>query len=124
MSEARWTACQGKALGIIAGVFIAGVASGVVGVRVLGEPIIADADPTPYAVQSQLAVDELERQLELDPEQVRTLRRILDGSIMDEAELLMKVRLVQQRGREQILEQLRPEQRSRFELMFREISSR
>jgi hypothetical protein len=61
--------------------------------------------------------------LALDTEQTQRVRAILDESIMSEADLLMQMRQVQQKGRQSILEILRPDQRSEFEAIFQPVSS-
>ena len=130
MSDVRWTACQGKALGILSAVFVAGLASGMILMHVFeGDKIIAAVESVEqqaeneYLQQSKMAVEDLETRLGLDAEQTARVRAILDESIMSEADLLMQMRQVQQRGRQSILEILRPEQRAEFEAIFQPVSS-
>ena len=131
MSEVRWTACQGKALLILSAVFIAGLASGMAAMHIFdGDEIIAAVEGVAqtaeeeYRQQSLMAVEKLEVELGLDPEQTQRVRVILDESIMAEAELLMEMRQIQQTGRERIIEVLRPDQRSEFEANLYPVSSR
>ena len=130
MSDVRWTACEGKAFAILSAVFIAGLASGMVVMHVFdGEEIIAAVTESEqpleeeYHRQSLMAVEELEAELGLDPEQTERARIILDESIMDEADLLMRMRQVQLRGRERIMDVLRPEQRNDFKAIFHPVVS-
>lgn len=130
MSDARWTNCQNKVLAILGAVFVAGFASGGVAMHIFdGDKLIAavETELSPeevYQQQSLVAVEELEAQLDLDPEQSRRVKTILDECIMAEADLLMKVRNVQHKGRQRIMEVLRPEQRVQFEAVFQPVSSR
>jgi hypothetical protein len=123
MSEARLTACHGKAAALIIGIFIAGFASGAVGMRVFDRQAPASAED-PVNAQALMAVEELKSALDLDEQQVERLQLILDESIMAEADLLSQIRAIQQDGRDQILEVLNEGQRKKFETMVRQVSSR
>jgi hypothetical protein len=108
-----------QAFGFIAAVFAIGVASGAVGMHVyelkMDTPPVISID---YQEDSHAALDAMAKQLQLKDSQRERVQTILDECIMEEAELLMRVKQVQQSGRGRILEVLEPEQRADFETLF------
>ncbi len=131
MSDVRWTACEGKALLILTAVFLAGIASGGVAMHVFeahrtmasAAGSVEQTAEDEYRSQSAVAVEKLKAELALDEEQTQRVRLILDESIMAEADLLMQMRQIQQKGRDKIIDLLRPEQRSRFQTIFEQVSN-
>jgi len=122
MSEARLSACRGKAVALVAAIFIAGAASGALGMRMF-ERHIASAEASgraAYQDQTLIALDRLTNELSLNQDQVDRVETILDECIMMEADLLTQIRELQQHGRERILEVLEPSQRERFRRMIRQ----
>ena len=119
MSDARWMACQGRAIAVLLAIFVAGVASGAVGMHIYEATLVVASSENP-AVETEFAVDELTSDLDLSPEQTAQIQAVLDEHIMQEADLLMRVRKVQQDGRARILQILSPDQRERFHLLFNE----
>ena len=119
MSETRLIACREKALGILAMVFVAGIASGVIGVRALDRQSAsyAAAAASTAREEARLALEELAGDLELDETQRRKVGVILDEHIMMEADLLAQIRRIQQDGRGEIAKVLKHEQRVKFEGM-------
>ena len=122
MSEARLIACREKALGILAIVFVAGLATGVLGTRAYDHNV-ATVRVNPLEQQTSVAMERLNRDLSLDDEQAQKVRAILDHYIMFEADLLDQVRSLQQQGRQEILEVLNDEQREKFQTMVRPVST-
>lgn len=118
MSDARWTACEGKAFAILSVVFLSGLALGAVGMRayVLQEPTMSDQFETAlHSPESVMALEKLTEQLQLTEDQQHRIHVILDESIMNEADLLGRLREVQADGRRRILGVLTEEQRTRFD---------
>jgi hypothetical protein len=122
MSEARLVACREKALGILAVVFVAGLATGILGTRAYDRHS-ARAAQDPLQQQSAVAMERLNRDLSLNDEQSRKVQAILDEYIMMEADLLSQVHTLQQQGRQEIMQVLEPEQRTKFETMLHEVST-
>ncbi|MBI1358533.1 MAG: hypothetical protein GC160_29705 [Acidobacteria bacterium] len=120
--DAKLSACQGKATALLAGVFLAGVLSGGVGMRVWDRTQQADAVIDPIRAESALALERLSNELALNPEQVQQVQIILDEYIMLEADLMSQMRARQQQGRAEILKVLDQQQRSKFEGMFQPVS--
>ncbi len=122
MSEARLVACREKALGILLVIFVAGLASGILGTRAYDRHA-AQVKLNPLEQQREVAMERLSRDLSLDADQARKVQTILDEYIMMEADLLSQVRTLQQQGRKEILQVLEPEQRTKFETMVRPVST-
>ena len=118
--DAKLTACQGKVSALLAAVFLAGVLSGGVGMRVWDKQTAPPADPV--LAESQLALERLSTELDLKPDQVGQVQTILDQYIMLEADLMSQMRALQNQGRAEILKILDQQQRSKFEAMFRPVS--
>jgi Spy/CpxP family protein refolding chaperone len=116
---------QGRAFGFIAAVFVIGAASGAVGMHVyelkMHTPPVITID---YQEDSHAAMDEMAKQLKLNDTQRERVQAILDECIMEEADLLMRVKQIQQSGRGRILEVLEPEQRADFETLFSRASAK
>ena len=108
MSEARLIACREKALGILAVIFVAGLATGILGTRGY-DRYVEKKTANPLEQQSAVAIERLRRDLSLDEEQANKVRTILDEYIMMEADLLSQVHTLQQQGRSS--EQNDPQQR-------------
>lgn len=112
---------QGQAVGMVAAVFVLGVVSGAVVMHAfeakLAAPPVISLD---YKDDSHIALEQMTRELKLNEDQRSRVQAILDECIMEEADLLMKVRQVQQNGRLRILEALDPEQQTEFDALFRE----
>lgn len=113
-----------RAFGMMAAVFAIGLASGALAIHLyegqLHEPAVISID---YEEDSHQALNEMSRQLNLDDAQRARVQAILDECIMEEADLLMQVRSVQQDGRLRILDVLEPEQQANFDSIFLETSS-
>ena len=118
MSIARLTACEGKALVVLAAVFVSGLALGGVGMRAYEHQrttLSEQLSPTLETPDTVMKLQELTDALDLTAEQQSRIRIILDESIMSEADLLGQLRDVQTGGRQQILGVLTDEQRDRFD---------
>lgn len=116
---------HGRAFGFIAAVFVVGVASGAVGMHVyelrMHTPPVITID---YQEDSHAALDEMAKQLKLNDSQRERVQTILDECIMEEADLLMRVKQIQQSGRSRILEVLEPDQRTDFETLFSRVADK
>jgi hypothetical protein len=113
MSDAKLSACRGKALTVLAVVFVAGAALGAAGMRAFEHgPAHASVPPDRIV---DVAVKELTAQLELTPEQAERVKLILDESIMLEADHFAQIRGIRENGRSQILRLLDHEQRVKFD---------
>jgi len=125
--DARLSACTGKALAILALVFMGGLTLGVVGMRVLNsQPVpISEQHSGPFHHrEAGMAVEELRVELGLRDDQVTAVHMILDESIMEETNLLDQLQAVQTDGRARILELLDSEQRSKFNEWVRQLAGR
>lgn len=123
MSGARLVACREKALGILAVVFVAGLATGVLGTRAYDRHAGPEMAANPVQEQTEVAVERLHRDLDLTQEQAEKLKIILDEHIMLEADLLSQMRSLQQQGRTEILGVLTAEQKAKFETLVMPVST-
>jgi len=125
MSSPRLDSCQGKALGILLLVFLAGTGSGILGSRVYQiTPQVDHAhDPTDGWHDPETALYQLQEELDLDSEQVTQVKTILDECIMMEAELLSKIKYMKAGGRDRILVLLDNQQRMKFQAVLHEVSN-
>ena len=127
MADARMLACQGKAFGIIAVVFIGGVALGAMGARayISGQLTMSEQHAELlHTPEAMVALERLSEQLALTDDQERRIHSILDECIMSEADLFGQIRDVQAEGRRRILGVLDEEQRERFEDVVLEAKTR
>jgi hypothetical protein len=119
--DAKLSSCQGKVTAMLAAVFLAGVLSGGIGMRVWTNKTAPPVDPV--LAQSQLALRQLSSDLALKPAQVGQVQTILDHYIMLEADLMSQMRSLQNQGRAEILKVLDQQQRSKFEEMVQHTSN-
>lgn len=123
MSDARLVACKEKAYGILAIVFAAGLATGILGVRAYDRRSSPAVVENPLEQQTEVAIERLNRDLELSARQQEDLKVILDEHIMMEADLMSQMRALQQQGRDEILKVLTSEQKAKFESLVTPIST-
>ena len=117
MADTTVDTYRSKALIVLMLVFLAGGISGSVSFFIFDNTILNKTNTDNSVVLSETKIIELEylrNTLSLNPDQVQQVREILDQCIMNEADLLMQIRLNQNSGRERILKILTPEQRSKF----------
>ena len=117
MADTTVDTYRSKALIVLMLVFLAGGISGIVSFFIFDNTILNKTNTDNSVVLSETKIIELEylrNTLSLNPDQVQQVREILDQCIMNEADLLMQIRLNQNSGRERILKILTPEQRSKF----------
>ena len=117
MADTTVDTYRSKALIVLMLVFLVGGISGIVSFFIFDNTILNKTNTDNSVVLSETKIIELEylrNTLSLNPDQVQQVREILDQCIMNEADLLMQIRLNQNSGRERILKILTPEQRSQF----------
>ena len=126
MTSPRLDSCQGKAVGILLLVFLAGTGSGILGNRVYQNTVQAEPihDPSGDWHDSETALQQLQEELDLDGEQVTKVKTILDECIMMEAELLSKIKYIKADGRDRILVLLDNQQRVKFQDVLHEVSDK
>ena len=124
MSSPRLDSCQGKALGILLLIFLAGAGSGILGSRAFQNTPQADHShgPTGGWHDPELALQHLQEELGLGSKQVTQVKTILDECIMMEAELLSKIKYMKAEGRDRILVLLDNQQRQKFQAVLHEVS--
>ncbi len=123
MSSPRLDSIQGKALGILLLVFLAGAGSGILGSRAYQNTLQDQVDdPAGRWRDPVLALQHLQEELGLGSEQVTQVKTVLDDCIMMEAELLSKIKYMKVEGRDRILVLLDNQQRQKFLAVLHEVS--
>ena len=115
MSSAHTELYKGKIFTVLFAVFLGGAAAGAVGMKVYHDRVgtnRAASSPT-----SLLAVDHLAAELDLDDRQYSEVRSVLDECIMHEADMMNRIRILRDGGRESIYKILNQEQQREFELL-------
>lgn len=124
MTMARSESCTAKAWAILLVVFLGGVASGVL-VQRAAAPV---TPPEVAGANSQMepteAVEHLESELSLSQDQTQQVRGILDECIMQEADLMKQIEMIKTQGRERIAKVLDEPQRTKFQTMLLQASTR
>lgn len=126
MRNAYLESSQGKALAVLLLVFLGGAASGALGIRAyqhFAPPEDTAVSPAPSPKLSELAVEHLREELELDSTQMSRVQSILDQCIMKQADMYVELRNLQSEGREQILAILNEKQRKKFETLIDQASA-
>ena len=126
MTMARSESCTVKAWAILVVVFLGGVASGMLVQRAYGPkpPLAPEAAAVETPMDSVEAVEHLESELSLSQDQTQQVRGILDECIMQEADLIKQIEIIKTQGRERITQVLDEPQRSKFETMLLQASTR
>ncbi|MDE0103446.1 MAG: hypothetical protein OXN89_13805 [Bryobacterales bacterium] len=99
-----------KAVGVMAIIFVSGVATGLLASRLVD--FLAPQRGTQFRIEA--TVQDLAERLTLNPSQIEDIQAILDDLIMEEAELLGELQWNQMEAHERILRFLTPEQADRF----------
>ena len=100
----------GKAAGVLAVVFFAGFATGLLSSSLVDA--FAEERSTEFRIEATL--QDLAGELGLNPSQMEQIRAILDDVIMQEAELLGELKWNQLEAHQRITQYLTPEQSERF----------
>jgi hypothetical protein len=117
-------ACRNKAFALLIGVFLGGVVSGAVGLRIYSHQVAeARSEPRPIDLDSQpgMVAQHLRQELDLNEVQVAQVEDILDNCIMQEADLLMQIKRLKGSARQQILDLLEPNQRQKFDTVIERV---
>lgn len=115
---------KNKAFAVLTAVFLAGIVSGALAVRVYHQQT-AQADSMRLDLHSQPGVvaNHLRQELALSEAQTAQVEEILDDCIMREANLLMETKQLRAKARQHILELLNDEQRKKFTTVIDEVPS-
>lgn len=116
---------KNKAFAVLVAVFLGGVVSGAVGVRVYHQQT-AQAGSGPRIdlhAQPGVVAKHLRDELTLTEDQMAQVEDVLDECIMREADLLMQTKQLRSEARQRILELLNVEQRKKFATVIDEVST-
>jgi hypothetical protein len=117
---------KNKAFAVLVAVFLGGIVSGAVGVRVYHQQIAQAGSDSPRIdlhAQPAVAAKHLRDELALTEDQVAQVEDVLDQCIMREADLLMQTKQLRAEARQRILELLNDEQRKKFASVIDEVTA-
>jgi hypothetical protein len=117
---------KNKAFAILVAVFLCGVVSGMVGLRIYYQQT-AQAGSVPLTIdlhaQPEVVAKHLRDELSLSEDQMAQVTDVLDECIMRDADLLMQSKRLKSEARQRILELLNEQQRKKFNAVFDEVST-
>ncbi len=108
---------KNKAFAILVAVFLTGVVSGGVGLRIYYQQTASantDSQHIDLHAQPGVVAKHLRDELSLTESQVAQVTDVLDECIMREADLLMQTKQLKSEARQRILELLNEQQRKKF----------
>jgi hypothetical protein len=117
---------KNKAFAVLVAVFLSGIVSGAVGLRVYHRhtsPADSDSPRIDLHAQPGVVAKHLRDELALSEDQMAQVEDILDECIMHEADLLVKARQLRAEARQHILQLLNDEQRKKFATVIDEVST-
>lgn len=123
MSQPQIESYRSKALIVLILVFLGGAIGGAVSTRLFSYKVSESAIKRSHEHEPSVAVDRFRKKLELNTNQVKQLKVILDHCIMMETKLLNKIESVKEEGRQSILEILTEQQRKKFDTVLLEVSA-
>jgi len=123
MPDPNRDSCKGKLAGMVSVIFLAGMAAGAVGMRLVDRHWLQPPNPAFSASEKELAVQHFRRELSLDEQQARAIEAILDEFMMQQAELMTQFKSSRLSGHERIIQILNEEQRRRFQEVVNQLRS-
>lgn len=117
---------KNKAFAVLVAVFLGGIVSGAVGVRVYHQQTAQAGSDSPRIdlhAQPGMVAKHLRDELALTEDQMAQVEDVLDECIMHEADLLMQTKQLRAEARQRILELLNDEQRKKFATVIDEVST-
>jgi hypothetical protein len=117
---------KNKAFAVLVAVFLSGVVSGAVGLRIYHQHITAAASGSEgidLHAQPGVVAKHLRDELALTEDQVAQVEDVLDECIMREADLLMQTKQLRSEAKQRILQLLNDQQRKKFATVIDEAPS-
>lgn len=116
-------ACKAKLFGMVAFIFICGMATGAFTWHVAQRRWFPPKPPVLSAEGKSVAMDHFNRELELSEQQARAVESILDEFIMEQADLMARFRTSRTSGHQRLNEVLNEEQRTRLKKVLEELNT-
>jgi uncharacterized membrane protein YciS (DUF1049 family) len=124
MLDPKVAGCKGKLAGLVAIIFVSGMAAGALTMNLAERHWLRSRDAVLTEAEKEMALQHLSQELDLNPEQAKAIEAILDEFIMQQANLLAEFKNSRMTGHEQILRVLNEDQRKRFQKVLSEINSK
>jgi hypothetical protein len=123
MLNPRDSACKVKLFGVVAFIFVCGMATGAFSWHVAQRRWFPPKAPVLSAEDKTVAMDHFNRELELSEQQARAVESILDEFIMEQADLVARYRTSRTSGHERLNQVLNEEQRKRLKKVLEELNT-
>ena len=123
MLNPRDSACKVKLFGVVAFIFVCGMATGAFSWHVAQRRWFPPKAPVLSAEDKTVAMDHFNRELELSEQQARAVESILDEFIMEQADLVARYRTSRTSGHERLNQVLNEEQRKRLKKVLDELNT-
>jgi hypothetical protein len=115
--------CKVKLFGMVAFIFVCGMASGAFTWHVAQRRWFPPKAPVLSAEDKSVAMDHFNRELELSEQQARAVESILDEFIMEQADLMARFRTSRTSGHQRLNEVLNESQRKRLKKVLEELNT-
>ena len=122
MVDPKVADCKAKLAGLVALIFFSGIAVGGFSMTLLERYWLQTKEQAFEKSEEQLALDHLNRELQLDEQQTRAVEEILDEVIMQHAGMMAQFQTNRNASHDRIMKILNEEQRRRFDQVLSEIS--
>lgn len=113
-----------RVLLVLCTVFLCGMATGALMVRVAGVAAARPSISTWKETTREMTLARFKKELNLTPDQAREMETILDDYVLYYQNLQGQIADIRMQGHERILRILDPQQREKFESMMTELSSK
>ena len=125
MLDSRDPVCKVKLVGMVAFIFLSGVAAGGFGWEVARRTWFRPALPAAIlSTEAKIPVlDHFSRELDLTEHQTRAIESILDEFIMEQADIMSRFRTSRASGHDRIYQVLNAEQRKRLRKVLEELNN-
>jgi|SRR5712692_4817778 t-SNARE complex subunit (syntaxin) len=124
MLDPKCAASKNRLYGLVALIFVCGLAVGGITIHMADRHWAAKQTAVLTEAEKQAAVEHFRQELELNPEQAKAIEDILDGFIMQQANLMQQFRSSRISGHDRILQILNEDQRKRFKKVLDELGTK
>ncbi len=120
MVHPRMDDCKGKLAGMVAVIFLTGMASGALTMSLVERYWLR---PRALELERQVALEHFRGELELNEQQARAVEAIVDELLMQQADLMEQFRNRRISGQDRLFQVLNEEQRKRLKKVLDEMNT-